>query len=38
LIKVVGGVVRKMPAGIAVKFDMGKNEKTNEMQNYIAKV
>ena len=38
LIKVVGDVVRRVPAGIAVKFDMGKIKKTSEMQNYIAKV
>lgn len=38
LIKVVGDVVRKVPAGIAVKFDTGKNKKISEMQNYIAKV
>ena len=38
LIKVVGDVVRRMPAGIAVKFDMGVNKQINEMQNYIAKV
>lgn len=38
LIKVVGGVVRKMPAGIAVKFNLGGNRQTSEMQNFIAKV
>lgn len=38
LIKVVGDVVRRIPEGIAVKFDLSGNRQTSEIQNFIAKV
>lgn len=38
LIKVCGDIVRIMPTGVAVKFDLEKNKQKQEMLNFIDKV